>query len=86
MQSVIKEIYLDNCSYSEKIKLSDEYWKMQEEYDEIFEKLLKGAIREQQDLLNALFETDGWLECLSGEIIFAEGFKPGVRLVAEAYE
>ena len=70
MQSVIKEIYLDNCSYSEKIKLSDEYWK----------------IREQQDLLNALFETDGGLECLSGEINFAEGFKPGVRLVAEAYE
>ena len=86
MQSVIKEIYLDNCSYSEKIKLSDEYWKMQEEYDEIFEKLLKGAIREQQDLLNALFETDGGLECLSGEINLAEGFKPGVRLVAEAYE
>lgn len=61
MQSVIKEIYLDNCSYSEKIKLSDEYWKMQEEYDEIFEKLLKGATREQQDLLNALFETGGGL-------------------------
>ena len=80
-------IYLDNCSYSEKIKLSDEYWKMQEEYDEIFEKLLKGATREQQDLLNALFETGGGgLECLSGEINFAEGFKLGVRLVAEAYE
>lgn len=86
MQSVIKEIYLDNGSYSEKIKLSDEYWKMQEEYDEIFEKLLKGATREQQDLLNALFETGGGLECLSGEINFAEGFKLGVRLVAEAYE
>lgn len=71
----------------EKIKLSDEYWKMQEEYDEIFEKLLKGATREQQDLLNALFETGGGgLECLSGEINFAEGFKLGVRLVAEAYE
>lgn len=49
---------------------------MQEEYDEIFEKLLKGAIREQQDLLNALFETGGGLECLPGEINFAEGFKP----------
>ncbi len=60
---------------------------MQEEYDEIFEKLLKGATREQQDLLNALFETGGGgLECLSGEINFAEGFKLGVRLVAEAYE
>lgn len=59
---------------------------MQEEYDEIFEKLLKGATREQQDLLNVLFETGGGLECLSGEINFAEGFKLGVRLVAEAYE
>lgn len=59
---------------------------MQEEYDEIFEKLLKGATREQQDLLKALFETGGGLECLSGEINFAEGFKLGVRLVAESYK
>ncbi len=86
MDSVIKELYLDNCSFSEKIVPHEDYKKMHKEYIEIFEKLLKGATKEQTKLLNELFDAGGGLEAELNETHFIEGFKLGLRLAAEAFK
>ena len=83
MKSAIKEIYNNEGGYYDTIELSEEYCKEQAQFDKIFEELLKAATKEQEELLNELFDKFGGLQSELGETHFIEGFKLGFRLATE---
>ena len=83
MNSAIKEIYNRDCTYNESIQLSEEYHKVEKQYNEIYEKLLKSANAEQKKWLDNLFGYGTGLESKIAETHFIEGFKLGLRLATE---
>ncbi|MDE6355782.1 MAG: hypothetical protein K2L67_00895 [Clostridia bacterium] len=83
MKSVIKEIYLENRGYSEKIKPDENYWEIHNNFDKIYEKLLKTATVPQKELLNELYEAGDKIEMEASQTNFIEGFKLGAKFAIE---
>lgn len=84
MKSVIREIYLDNCGFLEKIKSSKKYKEVDKQFQEVYEKLSDGLTEKQTELLDELAYLSMGLEAEHGETYFIVGFKLGLRLCAEA--
>ncbi|MDE6355673.1 MAG: hypothetical protein K2L67_00305 [Clostridia bacterium] len=83
MKSIIEELYNDNCGFSEKLKPTEKYWEICKQYDEVFNKLLNGTTKEQNELLNELFDYGGLCAGEMSEQHFIEGFKLGFRIAVE---
>ncbi len=84
MKSVIEEIYYGNCKNYETIELSEEYWKVNKKYGELYEKLEEGLNEEQKKLLNDLYVQSAGLEGEAACTHFKEGFKMGLLIAIEA--
>lgn len=83
MKSVLEELYYASEGLVERIGVSREYRKINEEYEKVYEGLLESLNEEQKKLLDELFYLTGGLESEAGVTHFKEGFKFCMRLIFE---
>lgn len=83
MRSVLEELYYSSEGLLEKIGTSEEYNKINDEFCEVFEKLLETLNDDQKEMLNNLCNLSGGLESEMAITHFKTGFKLCMRLVFE---
>lgn len=82
-KSIIEEIFMNNESLCEQIKLTEEYKKRFDEAYDFYEQLCALLSDEQNKILENFVEAKMG-ESAEGELIhFKEGFKVGLRLAME---
>lgn len=82
MKSIIEDIYYGKCS-SENIKEGEEYWKIHDKCEKIYEVLKKSLNEEQIKILDKLVLQSGGLEGETACTHFQEGFKLGMLIAFE---
>lgn len=85
MKSAIEEIYHGNVGSSGQIKESQEYWEINKEYCELYDKMLESLNDEQKEILNKIYEASSGLESEAACAHFKEGFKVGMLVAAEVF-
>ena len=81
MKSTLEELYYDSEELVERIGTSEEYNKINDEFCEVFEKLLETLNDEQKEMLNNLCNLSGGLESAMAVTRFKAGFKLCMRLI-----
>ena len=83
MKSVIEDIY--NGNIAENIKMSEEYFKICDECDELYKKIQTYLNEEQREILFDFMIKTGGLEGEAACTNFREGFKLGLLVAMEAF-
>lgn len=82
MKSVIEEIYYN---VEGNFKEDKEYWEINKNYGELFDKLSEKLTDEQKKLLIEIYNTSSGMEAEVGRTHFREGFKWGMLVAAEVF-
>ena len=83
MKSQLEELYYASEGLVERISVSREYKKVNEEFEKVYEGLLESLNEEQKKLLDELYYLSGGLESEAGITHFKEGFKFCMHLIFE---
>lgn len=83
-ESIIAEIYYDNCGQWEKIRSSRLYEQPDDKLEEYHRKLIAGLTEEQKGWLEKILELDGAKEAESSFTNDRAGVRFGLRLAVEA--
>ena len=83
MKSILEELYYASGGMFEKIGQSEEYKKIYNEYDKLYNQLFEELNCGQKTMLDELTMLSGGMEAETGFFLFKEGFKFCMRLVFE---
>lgn len=83
MESVLEELYYASEGLVERIGVSEEYKKINNEFCDMFDSLLESLNDKQKEMLHKLYELSGGLESEIARSRFKEGFKFCMRLIFE---
>lgn len=83
MKSVLEEIYYGNEGLVEKVNVSEDYDKINDEFGKVYEQLLEEVNNKQKEMLDELYFLMGGLESETRVTYFKEGFKFCMRLIFE---
>lgn len=83
MKSILEELYFSNDGMFERICSGRDYRKLQNEYCKVFERLIEELNKEQEKMLNELYELSSGMEAEAALAYFKEGFKLCMRLIFE---
>ncbi|MDE6505022.1 MAG: hypothetical protein K2L42_04045 [Clostridia bacterium] len=83
MRSAIYSLLYNKHGNIETINYSDEYYAVQKQYDECYEKLEAVLNDEQKRILDDLFLLSGGLQSEAESAYYEEGFKFAVKLLID---
>ncbi|KEI96358.1 DUF6809 family protein [Clostridium botulinum] len=66
--------------YSIEISQNDNYKKLVNEYDKVFEKISKCLSKENREMIYKLNEIEGNMSSISEKMIYEKGLKDGIEL------
>lgn len=81
--SILEEIYYSNCGQAEKLKAGEEYWRLEKEAGEYYDKLYAVLNEEQREWLYQFWFLSAGSESKWGYENFCAGLKFGMRLISE---